>query len=178
MSVRLNAIAIPFITLLLIVGTLSVVAYATRASAEPATSTEYAEYRNDRWHYSLAMPADMKVSEHEREGGGHTVQFMDAAGDKELIISAWPYTQLDLTLGRIGEPSNSADQPDHFEIVDVMRDDLFTVCSRRTVSGTASSRFPSTKPGSPTFSPPGNSPTSDPATPPALHSSPPPQHRS
>ena len=42
----------------------------------------------------------MIVSEHEREGGGHTTQFMDAAGDKELLISAWPYTQLDLTLGK------------------------------------------------------------------------------
>ena len=41
-----------------------------------------AEYRNDRWHYSLAVPADMTVSEHEREGGGFTVQFMDATGDK------------------------------------------------------------------------------------------------
>jgi len=39
-------------------------------------STEYAEYRNDRWPYSLAVPADMIVSEHEREGGGHTTQFM------------------------------------------------------------------------------------------------------
>jgi hypothetical protein len=41
----------------------------------------------------------MTVSEFEREGGGHTTQFMDAAGDKELLISAWPYTQFDLTLG-------------------------------------------------------------------------------
>jgi hypothetical protein len=127
MSARLNAIALPFITLLLIVGTLSVVAFATRASAEPATSTEYSEYRNNLWHYSLAVPVDMKVSEHEREGGGHTTQFMDAIGDKELIVSAWPYEQLDVTLGRIGEPSATSDQPDHLEMVDVVRDDTFTV---------------------------------------------------
>ena len=123
------------------------VAYANGASAEPATSIEYAEYRNDQWHYSLAVPADMIVSEHEREGGGHTTQFMDAAGDKELIISAWPYTQLDVTLGRLGEPSNTTDQSDQLEIVDVLRDDTFTVLFQRTASATASSRCPKTKPG-------------------------------
>jgi hypothetical protein len=52
------------------VTTLTIVAaaYATNVSAQLDTSIEYAEYRNDRWHYSLAVPADMKVSEHEREG--------------------------------------------------------------------------------------------------------------
>jgi hypothetical protein len=102
-------------------------AYANRALAEPATSIEYAEYRNDDWHFSLAVPADMIVSEHEREGGGHTTQFMDATGDKELIISAWPFTQYDLTLGREGAASIASDQPDHLEIVNVLRDDLFKV---------------------------------------------------
>ena len=119
---RLTVVAV---TIGVVIG--GIIAYANRASAEPATSTEYAEYRNDRGHYSLAVPSDMKVSEHEREGGGHSVQFTDATGDKELIISAWPYSQLDVTLGRIGEPSNSSDQPDHLEIVDVLRDDVFKV---------------------------------------------------
>jgi hypothetical protein len=74
--------------------------YGARASDEPGASAQYAEYRNDQWHYSLAVPADMKVSEHQREGGGHSVQFIDATGcDKELMISAWPYSQLDVTLG-------------------------------------------------------------------------------
>lgn len=40
---------------------------------------------------------------------------------------AWTYSQLDLTLDRIGQPSGTSDQPDHLEIVDVVRDDLFTV---------------------------------------------------
>jgi hypothetical protein len=102
-------------------------AYIVQASIEPAAETEYAEYRNDRWHYSLAIPAGMIVSEHDREGGGQTVQFMDATGDRELIISAWPYTQLDVTLGRLGEPSGTSDQPDHLEIIDVVRNDLLTV---------------------------------------------------
>jgi hypothetical protein len=103
------------------------VAYANSASAEPATSTEYAEYHNDLWHYSLAVPKDMIASEHEREGGGHTTQFLHPTGDKELIISAWPYTQLDLTLGKEGSPDTALDQSDQLEIVDVVRDDLFTV---------------------------------------------------
>jgi hypothetical protein len=99
-------------------------AYATRV---PETSTEYAEYRNYAWHYSLAVPTDMIVSEHQREGGGHTTQFMDVAGDKELLISAWPHTQLDLTLGEEGSPNPASDQPDHLEIVDVVRNDTFMV---------------------------------------------------
>jgi hypothetical protein len=119
---RLTAIAI--VTAIAIGG---LFAYTNRASAEPTTSIEYAEYTNDHWHYSLAVPAGMTVSKYEPEGGGQTVQFMDATGDKELIISAWPYTQLDLTLGREGAASANSDQPDHLEIVDVVRDDLFTV---------------------------------------------------
>jgi hypothetical protein len=69
----------------------------------------------------------MIVSEHEREGGRHTTQFMGAAGDKELLISAWPYTQFDLSLGEEGSPNSAADQPDHFEIVDVVRNDTVMV---------------------------------------------------
>jgi hypothetical protein len=53
--------------------------------------------------------------------------FSDAGGDKEFQISAWPYTQLDLTLDRVGEPSVTSDQPRHLEIVDVVNDDRFTV---------------------------------------------------
>ena len=89
---------------------------------EAATSIEYAEYRNDRW----PRAADT-ANEYEREGGGHSVQFADATGNKELIISAWPYTQVDVTLGRIGDASNATDQPDHLEIVNVLRDGVFKV---------------------------------------------------
>ena len=55
------------------------------------------------------------------------MEFTDAAGDKEFMISAWPYTQLDVTLGREGTPNTAADQPDHLEIVNVLRDDVFKV---------------------------------------------------
>lgn len=118
LSLAVAAVCIPALLLAAV--------YTATASAAPGATT-YVEYRNDRWHFSLAVPATMMVSEHEREGGGQTAQFMDAAGDKELIISAWPYTQLDLTLGGEGTPSTTWDQPDHLEIVDVVHDDTFTV---------------------------------------------------
>ncbi len=70
----------------------------------------------------------MIVSEHEREGGGHTVQFMDAAGDKELIISAWPYTQLDLTLGRITAGMLANDR--HHRVAGDLRELVQTCCVR------------------------------------------------
>ena len=37
------------------------------------------------------------------------------------------YTQLDVTLGRLGEASGTSDQPDHLEIVNVLRDGVFKV---------------------------------------------------
>ena len=37
------------------------------------------------------------------------------------------YTQLDGTLGREAEPNGTSDQPDHLKIVEVLRDDTFTV---------------------------------------------------
>ena len=127
MAASLRAITLPLTVISVLAVAAAVTAYATNAAAQLDTSIEYAEYRNDRWHYSLAVPADMTVSEHEREGGGFTVQFMDATGDKELIISAWPYTQLDLTLGCEGTASATSDQPDHLEIVKVLRDGVFKV---------------------------------------------------
>lgn len=102
-------------------------AYAVQASAEPGAPTEYAEYHNDRWHFSLAVPDDMAVEVYDQAGGWQTMQFIDAIGEYKFQISASPYSQLDVTLDRIGEPSGAGDQPDHLEIVDVVRDDLFTV---------------------------------------------------
>ena len=79
-SAHRHPLARPFLAFLVMAGAHTLAAYAVQASAEPA-SIKYAEYRNDRWHYSLAVPADMIVSEHEREGGGQTVQFMYVNGD-------------------------------------------------------------------------------------------------
>ena len=104
-----------------------IAAYATYASAEPSTATEYAAYDNDRWHFSLAVPAGTTVGVHDQAGGGQTIQFLDKVGTFEFQVSTLPYSQLDLTLNRTGAPSGTTDQPDHLEIVDVVRDDTFTV---------------------------------------------------
>jgi len=128
---RFQTFALPFFSLLA-AALLAAAAYGTHAAADPATAAsaiepEYALYTNNRWHYSLAVPASMIVSEHEREGGGQTVQFMDPTVGRELLISAWPYTHLDLTLAREGTPSTHADQPDHLEIVEMLRHDTVSV---------------------------------------------------
>lgn len=101
--------------------------YATQAVANSSATPSYAEYRNNRWHFSLLVPDDMKAVVDDQPGGGQTIQFHDATGDKELQITAYPYSQLDVTLGREGEAGSTHDQPNRLEIVDVIRDDRFTV---------------------------------------------------
>jgi hypothetical protein len=127
MYARFGPRAFYFITICVLMLALGAAVYAAQASADPATSTENAKYRSDRWHFSLAVPADMTFAEYEREGNGQTVQFMDLAHEYKFQVSAWPYSQLDVTLGNEGTPSTVSDQPDHLEIVDVVRDDMFTV---------------------------------------------------
>lgn len=100
--------------------------HATQAVANSSTDS-YAEYRNQEWHFSLMVPDDMTAVVHDLAGGGQTVMFSDTSHKKELQITAWPYTQLDLTLNREGEASGTHGQPDHLEIVDVVRVDVFTV---------------------------------------------------
>lgn len=92
-----------------------------------SAATEYAAFQSDRWHFSLAVPDGMTAAAHDQAGGGQTIQFLDANGDYQFQVSAEPYWQLDLTLDHIGEPSGTVDQPDHLEIVDLVRDDLFSV---------------------------------------------------
>ena len=123
MAGRLKALTLSFAALC-VVGVIG--AYATYASAEPSTA-EYAAYHNDRWRFSLAVPAGMTVGVHDQAGGGQTIQFLDAEGAFQFQVSTLPYSQLDLALNRTGAPSGTNDQPDHLEIVDVVRDDTFTV---------------------------------------------------
>ena len=127
MRASLKALTLPFLIVCVIALALGLAVYATHASAELDAATEYAEYQNERWHFSLAVPDDMTVVVYDQAGGGQTIQFLDANNNYEFQISAGPYSQLDLILDRFGEPSGAGDQPDHLEIVDVVRDDLFTV---------------------------------------------------
>jgi hypothetical protein len=69
----------------------------------------------------------MKVGVNDQAGGGQTIQVLDAEGAFQFQVSTLPYSQLDLTLNRTGAPSGTNDHPDHLEIVDVVRDDIFTV---------------------------------------------------
>ena len=101
---------------------------STYAAQSPATSSaeDYAEYRNDRWGFSLAVPADMTVGEYDQSYGGQEFTFSDASGEKQFVISVAPYEQLDLTLNYLQDPS-TADQPSHLEIVNVLREETFKV---------------------------------------------------
>ena len=137
MPTSLRTLTLSFTALCIVA--LSSAAFMVQAASEPDTTTEYAdtateydEYRNDHWHFSLAIPADMKVTEFKPDRHGQQIiEVTDATRDKEILITARPYTQLDVTLGRLGDPSSTSDQPDHLEIVDVMRDDTFIVAFRK-----------------------------------------------
>ena len=125
-----NSLTLPFavIGFVALVGAAS--AFANQATAIPGDPPRYAEYRNDTYHYALLVPDDMVVGEYEARGI-QTVTFVDAGGDKQLQISAMPYTELDVTLGRLQEARATSDQADHLEIVSVFRDDLFSVAFRK-----------------------------------------------
>lgn len=101
----------------------------TYAAQSPPTSSaeDYAEYRNDRWGFSLAVPADMTVGEYDQSYGGQEFTFSDASSEKQFVISVAPYEQLDLTLNHLQDPSTVADQPSDLEIVNVLREDTFKV---------------------------------------------------
>ena len=127
MLLRFRALPSLIVSLCLIaVAVLAV--HTTQASAELGAGSGYAAYHNEQWHFSLAVPDGMVVATaYDQPGGGQTIQFLDAKGEYQFEISALPYAQLDLTLDRLGAPSGASDQSDHLEIVDVMRDDVFTV---------------------------------------------------
>ena len=113
----------PVLAVLIIIA-IGAAAYAAQASAEPGT--DYAEYRNSQFGFSLLVPDDMHASESDADGG-QEIRFSDPSNNKQFIVTATPYSQLDVTLGREGDPSNVSDQPDHLEIVNIRRDDLFRV---------------------------------------------------
>ena len=96
-------------------------------SASSVPPQQYASYHNDRWHFSLAAPADVKVETFDYADGGQQFSFGNASGTELFTVTAVPYSQLDITLGREGEPSAASDQPDHLEIVNFTRTDLFKV---------------------------------------------------
>ena len=71
--------------------------YAPSASAEPATSTEYAEYRNAKLGFSLRYPASMTVLETDEDHGAQSVLFDSEQTRESFYILAIPYSQVDIS---------------------------------------------------------------------------------
>jgi hypothetical protein len=116
----------PLAIIFALAAAIAVAAYATQVSAGLPTPTEYAAYQNARFGFALAVPADMSVLETDADGG-QQIEFNDPSYTKQFIVTATPYSQFDVTLQREGSASNTQDQPDHLEIVNVRHDDLFHV---------------------------------------------------
>ena len=115
-----------FVPLVALLGIATLFAVAIDAFASSAASEKYAIYENTRFGFSLLVPADMHASESDADGG-QEITFSDATTEKQFIVTATPYSQLDVTLGREGDASNISDQPDHLEIVNIRRDDVVRV---------------------------------------------------
>jgi hypothetical protein len=112
---------VPFLSLSIV--TALGIAWTVSASSGPQ---QYASYHNDRWHFSLAAPADIKVKTFNYADGGEQLSFANPGGEV-FTITAVPYSQLDLVLDREGAPSATSDQPDQLEIVNFTRTDFFKV---------------------------------------------------
>ena len=102
--------------------------YAGPVSAEPQPQDDHAEYRNERFGYSVIVPAAVQVSEEHGDSDGQTIVFKDPTTNQLFHISAVRYSVLDVTLGTsTAAEGNASDQPDHIEIVSAVRGDVFKV---------------------------------------------------
>ena len=135
---RLKALA-PLIAFGIFIAALALIGgYTALASTDPATSVEYALYTNDRWGFSLAVPADMTFAEYDGPERSQTIQFSDQSADKLFQITALPYSQMDVALGTEGRPAGTSDQSTTLAIINVHRDDTVAYTSRETASPTRS----------------------------------------
>jgi hypothetical protein len=112
---------------LLIAAIVAALGIAWTVSAGSAAPEQYASYHNDRWHFALVAPADMKVEALDYADGGQQLSFANTSGTEIFTVAAVPYAQLDLVLDREGAPTAMSDQPDHLEIVNFTRTDFFKV---------------------------------------------------
>jgi hypothetical protein len=112
---------------LTIVAALGIAWTVWTVSASVASPQEYALYTNDRWHFSLVVPAGMRVDTQDDADNGQTLQFLDATGNLQFQIGTVPYTQLDLAIGEEGVASNAIDQSTELGVVNIFRGDLFKV---------------------------------------------------
>lgn len=101
---------------------------APRSSSSATSEQSFAEYRNNRWHFSVVVPSNFTVEAHPQPGEvSETIQFLNEAGNLRFQVSAWPYKELDLALGAEASPGVAQDQPDTLGIVRIARDDMVHV---------------------------------------------------
>jgi hypothetical protein len=105
------------------------VTWTVWASSAPAE--DYAIYYNDDWHFSIAIPTDIKIINKERQGDAELIQLSTRDGFHMFEVRATPYSQMDVALGEEGGPSNFSDQPTKLGIVNVYRDGLYGVAFQR-----------------------------------------------
>jgi hypothetical protein len=96
------------------------------ATPSATSAQQYSEYRNDQWHFSIAVPSNLTAQATDDQGGV-TIQFIDAQGNDQFQVSARPYQDLDVALGEEAPAGTASDQPDTLSIVHVFRNDLFEI---------------------------------------------------
>ena len=84
-------------------------------AAAPTAQTPdgFAPYANAHYHFALAYPKNLAVTEHTENGGAMTITFEDAAGEQSFQIFVLPYsgTQIDAARFKLDEPSGVMDSP-------------------------------------------------------------------
>ena len=103
---------------------------AWTVSAAAAPHPQLTVYRSDQWHFAIAVPADMKVDESEHRQAEQIIQFNDGNGRWFSVVAA-PYTQLDVGTGKEGAPDTNTDQSTTLGVVNVYRDNLYSVSFHR-----------------------------------------------
>jgi hypothetical protein len=126
-SLKARALAV---LLLASSGVVAVVAsHAALAASQP--DSEYARYHSDRWHFTIAVPADMTFAEYDGPGDSQTIQFSDATAGKLFEISAEPYTEMDVALGEEAAPRTTSDQSTTLGVINVYRADTLAFAFHR-----------------------------------------------
>jgi hypothetical protein len=103
---------------------------AWTASASGSPTATRAIYHNDHWHFAIAVPSDMKVDESEYRQAEQVIQFSDDNGHWLNVVAA-PYTQLDVAIGEEGAPNTNTDQSATLGVVNVYRDNVYSVSFHR-----------------------------------------------
>jgi hypothetical protein len=105
-------------------------AWTVYASATPPQ--ELTLYENDLWHFAINIPADVTADDVENQGDAQLIQFSDPNADHVFEIIAAPYTQMDVALGREGDPNDAlSDQPLTLALNNVYHDDMLRYAFHR-----------------------------------------------